>query len=164
MKKIRKNPGFLKIEIFVVILSVELYGVHARKWNAERVIVFQSVIIQCAKGVNSSAHIRKCILFWIDCWNCGAFDELVKDTYNSNMGYLGKSRGIKRRSNVIERSQTLLWKGNCVKPSDSSVTEKRGDFCNQMNWMMIIQAWSTRLSHRFWRENILAKQFPPVIY
>ena len=31
---------------FVVILSVELDGIRARKWNAERVIIFQSVILQ----------------------------------------------------------------------------------------------------------------------
>ena len=32
-------------KIFVGILSVELDGVRARKWNAERVIVFQSIIL-----------------------------------------------------------------------------------------------------------------------
>ena len=44
---------------FVGILSVELDGVRARKWNAERVIVFQSVILQRAQGVNNSTQIRK---------------------------------------------------------------------------------------------------------
>ena len=44
------------------ILSVELDRVRARKWNAERVTVFQSVILQRAQGVNNSmpnskAHI-----------------------------------------------------------------------------------------------------------
>ena len=33
---------------FVVILSVELDGFCARKWNAERVIVFKYVILQHA--------------------------------------------------------------------------------------------------------------------
>ena len=42
---------------FVVIMYVELYGVRARKWNAERVIVFQSDILQCAQGVNNFAQI-----------------------------------------------------------------------------------------------------------
>ena len=51
---------------FVVILSVELDGVRARKWNADRVIVFQSVILQLAQGVNNSAQIRKHILFRLD--------------------------------------------------------------------------------------------------
>ena len=50
-------------KIFVVILSVELDGVRARRWDTERVIVFQSVILQRAQGVNNSAQIRKRILF-----------------------------------------------------------------------------------------------------
>ena len=48
---------------FVEILSVELDGVHTRKWNAERVIVFQSVMLQRAQGVNNSEQIRKPNLF-----------------------------------------------------------------------------------------------------
>ena len=48
---------------FFVILSVEIDGVRARKWNLERVIVFQSVILQHAQGVNNYAHISKRILF-----------------------------------------------------------------------------------------------------
>ena len=78
---------------FVVILYVELEGFRARKWNAEKVAVFQSVILQHAQGVNNSAQISKRILFWVNFWNRGAFDEIVKDTYNSAMGYLGKSHG-----------------------------------------------------------------------
>ena len=50
-------------KIFVVILSVELDCVRARKWNAEGVILFQSVILQYVQGVNNSAQIRKHILF-----------------------------------------------------------------------------------------------------
>ena len=49
--------------IFVGILSVEPDGFHARKWNAERVIFFQSVILQHAQGVINAAQIRKRILF-----------------------------------------------------------------------------------------------------
>ena len=71
---------------FVVILYVEIDRVFARKWNAERVIVFQSVILQRAQGVNNSAQIRKRILFQLDFWNRRAFDDLMKDTYNYAMG------------------------------------------------------------------------------
>ena len=63
------------------------------KWNTERVIIFQSIILQRAQGVNNSSKIRKRILFWLNWWNYGAFDELVKDTYICNMGYLGEARG-----------------------------------------------------------------------
>ena len=77
-------------KIFVGILSVELDRVHARKWNAKRVIVFQSLILQRAQGVKNSAQIRKRILFQLNLWNCGDFDDIVKETYNSAIGYLGK--------------------------------------------------------------------------
>ena len=50
-------------KILVGIISVEVDGVHARKWNAERLIIFQSVILQHAQGVNNSAQIIKRILF-----------------------------------------------------------------------------------------------------
>ena len=87
---------------FVGIFSVELDGVRARKWNSERVIVFQSVILQCAQGVNNSTQIRKRILFQLNLWSRGVFGKLVKDTYNSAMGYTGKIVGKNLRRNVIE--------------------------------------------------------------
>ena len=52
--------------IFFGILSVELDGVRARKWNSDRVIVFKSVILQRAQGVNNSAQICKRIFFRLD--------------------------------------------------------------------------------------------------
>ena len=92
-------------ERLVGILSVEIDGVRARKWNSERVIVFQSVILQRIKSVNNSAQIRKRILFQLNLWNRGAFDNLVKETYNSAMGYLGKYHG---NQTTKERHQTFL--------------------------------------------------------
>ena len=50
-------------KIFVGILSVKLNGVRARNWNAEMVIVFQSVIQQHDQGVINSAQILNHILF-----------------------------------------------------------------------------------------------------
>ena len=109
---IRKTQGYnahsRKIgKRFVEILYVELDSVHARKWNVERVIVFESAILQCAQGVNNSTQIQKRILFRLDFWNCGAFDKLTKDTYNSTMEYLRKSSWDSKRGaillNVIER-------------------------------------------------------------
>ena len=50
-------------KIFVGILSVELDGSRDRKWNVERVIVFQSIILQHAQGINNYAKIQKRIFF-----------------------------------------------------------------------------------------------------
>ena len=40
----------------VGIMSVELDRVCARKWNTKRVVVLQSVILQCAQDVNNYAQ------------------------------------------------------------------------------------------------------------
>ena len=50
---------------FVVILYVELEGFRTRKWNAEKVAVFQSVILQHTQGVNNYKHISVPKLFQI---------------------------------------------------------------------------------------------------
>ena len=63
---------------------MELDGVRAQKCNSDRVIVFQSAILQLAQGVNNSKNVRAHILFRIDLLNCGAFDELVKDIFNAD--------------------------------------------------------------------------------
>ena len=54
----RYDAPFGKVgERFLGILSVELDGVRARKWNAKREIVLQSVILKHAKGIINSAQI-----------------------------------------------------------------------------------------------------------
>ena len=42
--------------------------------------MFKSVTLQRAQGVNNSAQILKHILFLLDFWNRGAFEELMKYT------------------------------------------------------------------------------------
>ena len=37
---------------------MELDGIRNRRWNAERVIVFQTVIFQPIRGVSNSRNIR----------------------------------------------------------------------------------------------------------
>ena len=93
---------------FLGIVCVELDIVCVKKWNAERVIVFQSVILKRAEGVKNSAQIRKRILFRLDCWNRGLFDELMKDTYNPAMGYLGKFRGAQTKKQYITFLNLIL--------------------------------------------------------
>ena len=105
------TPSVKVGNIFFGILYVELDGVFSRKWNMERVIVLQSVILQRSQGVNNSAQIRKRILFLLDCWNRGAFEELVKDAYNSDIGYLGKSRGNQTREQRHRNFSNLILKG-----------------------------------------------------
>ena len=107
-----QNPPSGKVgKRFVGILSVELDGFCARKWNAERVVFFQSVILQHAQGVNNYTQILKRVLFRLDCWNCGAFDELMKDMYNSVVRYLVKSCRNKTEKESHRMFLNLFLKG-----------------------------------------------------
>ena len=96
---------------------MELNRVRARKWNSNRVIVFRSVILQHAKGVNNSNHIRTRIFFKLDFWNRGAFDKLVKDTFNAAMKYLGKYRGIKTEGQHHRTFSNLVLKRKIARGS-----------------------------------------------
>ena len=116
------------VKRFVVILSVKIDGVRARKWSVERVIVFQSVILQRAKGDKNSAKIRKRIFFRLDLWNRGAFDELVKDTYNSAMGYLVKSCGTQTMEERHQMFLNLVLKGKLRKAVRFVYEREKGGF------------------------------------
>ena len=79
---------------FFGILYVQLDEVRARKWNSESMITFQSVILKHDQDVNNPRNICTFILLRLDSWNYGAFDKLVKDTFNTATGCLEKSRGM----------------------------------------------------------------------
>ena len=98
-------------KIFFVILSVELDRVCTRKWNTERVIIFQSVILKRSQGINNYVKICKRILLRLDCWNRGALDKSVKDMYNTDMGYLGKARGNKTDKQRHRTFSNIVLKG-----------------------------------------------------
>ena len=100
---------------FFGILSIEIDGVCARKWNSERVTVFQSVILQHTQGVNNPTQICKLILFGLDGWNCGTLGKLVKDNYNLDMGYLVKDCGIQMEEQRHRTFSNLALKGKLHK-------------------------------------------------
>ena len=73
---------------------MELDGIQTQMWKDERVVLFQSVILQHIRLVTCATNICARIDFLLNCCNLGAFDELVNYTYTASMGYLGKARRI----------------------------------------------------------------------
>jgi hypothetical protein len=65
---------------FVEELAVIIQGIISRKWNAERFIIFQMVILQRARGVSGSGAIRARIINRLDAWKRGEFLSLVQMT------------------------------------------------------------------------------------
>ena len=78
---------------FVRMLAAELEGVTSRKWNSERFIVFQMVILQRVKGVTKAGDIKRRLSTRMDSWEEQKFDMLVQDTERTALPQLAKSRG-----------------------------------------------------------------------
>ena len=51
---------------YVTMLSTELEGIVSRKWNSERFIVFQMVVLQKSKLVKTAADIKRCVTTRMD--------------------------------------------------------------------------------------------------
>ena len=73
---------------------MELDVIQAQKWNSNRVIVFQSVIVQLIQLVTGTNNICAQTDFGIDCWNHGTFEKLVNNTYTIVRGYPGRAHRI----------------------------------------------------------------------
>ena len=78
---------------FILTLAAELNFIQGRKWNAEQVIVFQTVILQRVRLVTGTKNIRVQINTRLYPWNIGAFDELVNDSCAAAVGYMGRAHG-----------------------------------------------------------------------
>ena len=72
--------GWIK-KRFIETLGLDLDGIHNQHWNAERVIVFHTVILQRVHMVSGAGNIRDHITSRLNLWNKGVYDELVQDSY-----------------------------------------------------------------------------------
>ena len=77
---------------FVGDLKSELCGVRGRRWNSERFIVFQTVILQRDFHVTASHTIRRCIKKRLDAWDDGIHRMLVDQMLRTYVQYLTASR------------------------------------------------------------------------
>ena len=92
---------------FVHVLAVLLTRVWQRRWNSERFIVFQTVILQCNRHVTGSGTIWRRINHRLDYWEAGDFEMMAEDTALNCAHYLFTSRGEDTR--IIRRRSTTVW-------------------------------------------------------
>ena len=78
---------------FVHALAVELIGFWQHRWNAERFIIFQTVILQRAQNVIKSCEIRRRIDQRLNAWEAGEHEILAEDTARTCTQYLSNRRG-----------------------------------------------------------------------
>ena len=106
----------------VHMLAAELTGVRKHRWNEERFIVFQTVILQCARHVTSSGVIWRRINCRLDAWEAGDFEMLAEDTTRTCAQYLSTRRGEdtpEHRDKILHRlvlrgkiRSDVRWRGD----------------------------------------------------
>jgi hypothetical protein len=75
------------------MLAKELEGIRSRKWNSERFIVFQMVILQRSKNVSKTGDIKRRLSKRMDSWEEGKIDMLVQDSERTALAQLARLRG-----------------------------------------------------------------------
>ena len=96
---------------FVGMLGAEMQGVWDRRWNLERFIVFQTVILQRARHVTASHAIRRRIEKRLDAWRAGKHAILVGDTLRYCEEYLTAARREEMAEHRAQTYHSLVLRG-----------------------------------------------------
>ena len=125
---------------FVRILRKKLEGIKSRKWNSEKFLVYQMVILQRSKAVPGAGNIKRRLSKRMDAWEAGKFSMLVQDTERTALAQLAKAQGTstpEQRAKVYARlvlqgklQAAVRWitereKGGILLPDEKD--EKTGD-------------------------------------
>ncbi len=78
---------------FVDKVTDELKGIVSRKWNPERFLVFQVVVLQRNRDVKRSRDVRRRIAKRMDAWEKGQITMLVEETLRSMESHLTSKQG-----------------------------------------------------------------------
>ena len=89
---------------FVNVLVKDLRGVLDRRWNLERFIFFQTVVLQRARHITLSQDIWRRIEKRLNTWEAGQFSILVEDTLRSSTQYL---TAVRREETAEHRAKTF---------------------------------------------------------
>ena len=85
-------------------------GVWKRHWNANKLIVFQAVILQRVRHMTRSSAIRRIIDHRLGAWGAGYFRILVEDMARTCVKYLstGKEEDTaENQDNILHR--LVFW-------------------------------------------------------
>jgi hypothetical protein len=96
---------------FVRILTEELRGIRSRKWNAERFIVFQAVVLQRSREVKNAGAIKRRLSNRMDAWEAEKYDMLTQDTERAALAQLARVRGIQTPEQRAKTYARLVLQG-----------------------------------------------------
>ena len=140
---------------FVGTLGEELKEVRDRRWNSERFIIFQTVMLQHALHVTASQSIRLRIEKRLDTWGEGKHEMLLKETIRTCEEYLTVARKeetsehraqtyhslvLRRKLRTAVRWITEMEAGGFLQPGDRCT--KTGDRVMEVLCTKHPEAWT----------------------
>jgi hypothetical protein len=93
------------------MLTEELKGIRSRKWNSEKFIVFQAVILQRSREVKNAGAIKRRLSNRMDAWEVGKFDMLTQDTERTALAQLARVRGTQTPEQRAKTYARLVLQG-----------------------------------------------------
>ena len=109
--------------LFVKEVAEELQGVTKRRWNSERFIVFQAVILQRSGEVKKSQDIRRRIATRLRDWKLGKFDMLVQDTVRTSISLIQKLTRGETEAQQVKTFTRMVLQGK-IRQAVRFVTER----------------------------------------
>ena len=93
------------------MLGAKMQGVRDRRWNSERSILIQTVILQRSRHVNASHAIRRRIEKRLDDWGGSKHVMLVGDILRSCKEYLNAARREETAEHGAQTYHSLVLHG-----------------------------------------------------
>ena len=109
--------------LFVKTVAEELQGVTERRWNSERFIVFQSVILQRSREVKKAKDIRRRIEGRLRDWREKKYDMLVQDTVRTSLSLIQDIKGGMTEEQIGKRFTKMVLEGK-IRQAVRFVTER----------------------------------------
>ena len=121
---------------FARVLSGKLRGVRSCRWNVERFIVFQAVILKHVRHVTAYHAIRRRIRKNLDAWEVGHHQIMVKETAHKCNQYLSTDRWDELEDHRAKTLNSLVLRGKLqnavrwIKEREKGGLMQPGDACS----------------------------------
>ena len=126
-------------------LAVELMGVWQCRWNAERFIIFHTVILQRARHLTDSSTIRRRIDRLLDAWEAGDFGMMAEDTARTCIQYLTTNMDEDSKEHRAKIFHRLVIRSNLcsavrwITDREKGGISQPGDICSKaVNHVMYV--------------------------
>ena len=113
---------------FLSMLTDLWVGVIQRRWNSERPLVFQAVILRRVRGITRFHEVKPIIWGRLDAWDAGRFVALVKELEEANLDSGGGGRRVEVRrqddATSLARRYDAMVLGGKVRAAVRMVTNR----------------------------------------